>query len=279
MTYAKTEFILVFMNKNKNKEYVRWLGVTSSFTILFILILSLRRTESYYSWSEGLLDLLLIVGLGLLPAFVSVFTSLAKHFWPNLIIGIWYLFMGFMMAEGSLTGIILLASLALSSTPILNMIFSQKMSTPYQPSEPERQGTPEAFKYEMEMFCYAEGQLSKAQGNLRKAMIECALLHARNLLDFFTGNQPMTGRMDEKSIRAGHFIKENTWWKSDKLSYLQKRKKDINKALSHLTYDRIGAEYEWDLAKIKDEVEASYIEFVKLLPKEDRTKWPVPEVS
>jgi hypothetical protein len=264
------------MNKNKNKEYIRWLGVASSIAILFLLVL-IAKDASFDTGSA-----LLVVSLGFLPAFVSVFTSIAKCFWPNLVIGLWFLFCTIKeipYSKGTSLMLLTLAALALSSTPILNMIFGKKMSTPYQPSDPERQGAPEAFKYEMEIFCYAEGHLSNAQGNLRKAMIECALLHARNLLDFFTGNQPMTGRMDEKSIRAGHFIKENTWWKSDKLSYLQQRKKDINKSLSHLTYDRIGTEYEWNLAKIKDEIKASYTELLKLLPEVERSKWPPPENS
>ena len=147
----------------------------------------------------------------------------------------------------------------------------------YEPSASECRGAPRAFEYELEMFYYAEEQVSSARDGLRKPMIECALLHARNLLDFFTGGQTVIGKMDKKSIRAGHFIRENTWWKSDKLPYLQKQKKGINKALSHLTYDRIGAEYEWDLAKFKDEIEAAYTEFFELLPQEDRAEWPAPE--
>jgi len=110
--------------KIKAKEYIRWLGVASSIAILFILALSLGGR--HMSLSEDLLHLLRIVGLVLLPAFVSVFTSLAKYFWPNLIIGLWFLFIGYNMAEPPFMGIILLAALALSSTPILNMIFFKK---------------------------------------------------------------------------------------------------------------------------------------------------------
>jgi len=256
------------------KGWIRWVGAVCSLGILFMVALAWRGVSDPLE-ATGL------VGLGLLPAFVSLFASLAQRFWFNLIVGLWYLFVGVSACgETRLAPFFLLASLTLSSTPILNKIFCKKMSTPYQPSETERQGAPEAFKYEMEMFCYSEGHLSNAQGNPRKAMIECALLHARNLLDFFTGNQPMMGRIDQKTIRAGHFIKENTWWKSDKLPNLQKRKKDINKALSHLSYDRIGAGYRWnDLPKIREEIKSAYAEFHKLLPEEERTKWPEPKDS
>jgi hypothetical protein len=84
-------------------------------------------------------------------------------------------------------------------------------------------------------------------------------------------------------ICAGHFIGEfaknraGNWWRSCKLPYLKSQKAAINKSLSHLTYERIGADYEWDLAKIKDEIEAAYAEFYQLLPQEEQAKWPTPE--
>jgi hypothetical protein len=116
--------------------------------------------------------------------------------------------------------------------------------------------------------------------SLRSAILETVLLHARNLLEFFTGDQPIIGRLDEDSIRAGHFVKGSTWWKSSKLSHTKSRKTDINKSLSHLTFKRIKENYKWDdLPKIKGEIEASYIEFLNLLPDEDRAKWPPPENS
>ncbi len=265
-------------SKPNVKDWIRWLGIGSSVAILLIVALVGRKEAGDYDDRIALIEGVLFVVIGFLPAFVAVFTSLARCLWPNLLIGLWFLFLGIILVVGhggTSAMPLLLAALALSSTPILNTIFGEKMSTPYQPSEHERQGAPEAFKYELEMFSYAEEQLSNAQGDLRNAMIECALLHARNLLDFFTGNQPMMAKIDESSIRAGHFVEGNIWWKSSKLSHLQKRKKDINKALSHLTYDRIGAEYNWnDLSKFREEVEAAYSEFCQLLPCEAPAKWP-----
>ncbi|MBN1973790.1 MAG: hypothetical protein JW787_09140 [Sedimentisphaerales bacterium] len=253
----------------KFKDWIRWLGVGSSLAILFIIALD-RKGEM-----EDPFGAVVLLVLGLLPVFVYLFASLARRFWINLIVGLWYLLVGVL---GSYAFVLLFA-LSLSSTPILNRIFGKTMSIPYQPSDFELQGAPDAFKYEMEMLYFAHGQLLNESGGLHNVMIECTLLHARNLLDFFTGNQPMTGKMDEKSIRAGQYIKENTWWKSNKLSYLQQRKKDINKALSHLTYDRIGTKYKWDLEKITDQVEIAYTEFLKLLPDIERSKWPSLENS
>jgi len=150
----------------------------------------------------------------------------------------------------------------------------------YEPSQCERQGAPRAFKYELEMLRFAASKYSNAQDKLlRNALVECALLHARNLLDFFWRKQPPKN----DDICAAHFVgksakrKSADWWRSCKLPYLKSHKTTINKSLSHLTYERIGAEYKWDLAKIKDEIEAAYTEFLQLLPQEDQAKWPPPE--
>jgi len=146
------------------------------------------------------------------------------------------------------------------------------MSEFYEPSQCERQGAPRAFKYELEMLRFAVVEHSKVQEQ-SNALLESALLHARNLLDFFGQKQPP--KSDD--ICAGHFVKAANWWRSRRLPYLESQKGAINKSLSHLTYERIGAKYEWDLPKIKDEVEAAYTEFLRLLPEEDRTKWPPAE--
>jgi hypothetical protein len=58
----------------------------------------------------------------------------------------------------------------------------------YQPSDCEREGAPRAFEYELKMlrFAIAIEEHSKAQKQfLKNALVECVLLHARNILDFF----------------------------------------------------------------------------------------------
>ena len=145
----------------------------------------------------------------------------------------------------------------------------------YEPSDCERKGAPRAFKYELEMLRFAIEEYSRVQGQTN-ALLECALLHARNLLDFFYRKRPPK----DDDICAGHFVdksikgKSGNWWRSCNLPYLKSKKTIINKSLSHLTYDRIGAEYKWDLVKIKDEIEAAYAEFFQLLPQEEQAKWP-----
>lgn len=157
------------------------------------------------------------------------------------------------------------------------------MSEFYEPSHCELEGAPEAFKYELDMLRFAVREHSNAKEEMiRKAMLECTLPHARNLLDFFWRKQPPKN----DNICAGHFVGKSTkkktgdWWRSCKLPYLKLHKTAINKSLSHSTYERIGAEHiQWEFAKIKDEIEAAYAEFYQLLPQGDRAKWPPPETS
>ena len=152
---------------------------------------------------------------------------------------------------------------------------------PYRPTINELKGAPRAFIYELQMFlryvqifeCFKSPCPILLNESLRNAILEAILLHTRNLLDFFIGKQPKQGKLDEDSIRAGYFVNKECWWQSDKLSYTKSRKNDINQSLSHITFKRIEGKYEWDLLKIKEEIEAAYNEFLLLLPVKDRVKW------
>jgi len=163
---------------------------------------------------------------------------------------------------------------------------------PYELTIKERYGAPKTFEYEMQMFCWSIQMFEYLKNpcsillndGIRNSILETSLLHVRNLLEFFTGDRPMKGNLDEDSIRAGYFVdephKKGGWWKSSNLSYTQSRKTNINKSLSHLTFKRIKENYKWDdLPKIKEEIEKAYTEFLKLLPQEDRAKWPSSENS
>ncbi|MGH8065304.1 MAG: hypothetical protein ACRERE_08725 [Candidatus Entotheonellia bacterium] len=150
---------------------------------------------------------------------------------------------------------------------------------PYEPTEDQLQGPPKKFAYELWMFREAlRFFLHPAPRNeaLHNICLEATLLHARNLLDFFTGKPPL-----KDDIRAAHFLpqsvrtEQGNWWTSSKLAQLQKRERDINKSLSHLTYTRVDEKPVWDdLAQIGEEIEAAYREFRELLPDKDRVAWP-----
>jgi hypothetical protein len=166
-----------------------------------------------------------------------------------------------------------------------------KSKARYEPSELDLEGAPRAFHYELQMFRLYMQFLELLRNPysilfnrcIYNAVLEGVLLHVRNLLEFFTGNQPAKGSFDEDSIRAGHFVgksnkNQDCWWSSSKLRYTKSRKTDINKSLSHLTFTRIREKYKWDdLPKIRAEIEAAYTEFLQLLPQEDRAEWPAPE--
>ena len=93
--------------------------------------------------------------------------------------------------------------------------------------------------------------------DLRKMALEAALLHARNILDFFTGDST-----SYDDIQAAHFLPSFTGWKSDKLELLRERRKDLNSSINHLTYRRTKGRLDWDeLKMICDEVHAAFEEF------------------
>lgn len=159
----------------------------------------------------------------------------------------------------------------------------------YKPTKLELEGAPRAFIYELQMlhFSIQLYELFKDPRSLLfnqyipNVVLEAALLHARNLLDFFVGGQPKEGNLDKDSIRAGYFVGKNGWWRSSKLPYLKVRKKDINESLSHLTFSRIKNKdrYHWNLPKIKKEIDDAYAEFLQLLPQNERGKWQLSKIS
>ena len=146
--------------------------------------------------------------------------------------------------------------------------------TPYTPTDAELKQAPRRVLYELGMFFAAleanKGVDKNNEEALYNATLESALLHARNLLDFFTGNPT-----DKDDIQAGHFIAApgGGWWKSSKLGFLSLLRDDLNYSISHLTYRRTRGKPVWDLARIAGEIQAAFNEFLGLLPKHEQSKW------
>lgn len=144
----------------------------------------------------------------------------------------------------------------------------------YRPSAIELQGATKQFLYEFKMFLVAIDacQSHAVQKNLtlNNVMLESALIHARNLLDFFCGKES-----PKDNVIAGHYVRnpDGTPWVSSKLTFLSSCKADINKALSHLTYSRVKFKPTWRITEIRQEIEDAYAEFTTLLPVNDRSKW------
>jgi hypothetical protein len=124
------------------------------------------------------------------------------------------------------------------------------------------------------MFLVAADALQNAavrsNTRLKNVILESALIHARNLLDFFCGKESQ-----KDDIIAGHFVRnpDETPWTSAKLAFLSSCKTDINKALSHLTYKRVEFKPTWQITRIRQEIEDAYADFTALLPANDREKW------
>lgn len=149
----------------------------------------------------------------------------------------------------------------------------------YEPSKNELEGAPNKFRYELCMFRESLALLYRLPQPpdqvLHNVYMEAVLLHARNLLDFYTGKET-----DKDDIRASHFVSrgehpQDSWWASSLMPYLSGHKEDINKHLSHLTYKRVVEKPEWNWQKISEEIEAAYKEFLDRLPDTDRTVWKV----
>lgn len=148
----------------------------------------------------------------------------------------------------------------------------KKEQVPHKPTRQQLNGASRAFHYELDAFHASAKHLKDLQARVNEAL-ESTLLHARTLLDFFTGNHPNEGAWDKSDIRAGYFVHGNEWWKSSKLPYLDTQKPNINKSLSHLTFERIEEDYKWDVARIMQEIEAAYAEFLERLALEERPEW------
>ena len=147
----------------------------------------------------------------------------------------------------------------------------------YQPSIADLQGAPDKFLYELNMFKISASVLENPavlgkQLILKNVILESALVHSRNILDFLCGEE--SSRDD---IIAGHFAKnkDGSPWKSSNLRFLRSCKDDINKALSHLTYTRIKNKPRWNISRIRQEIEDAYNEFLYQLPEQERSKWRV----
>lgn len=146
--------------------------------------------------------------------------------------------------------------------------------SPYAPTKDELRRAPPRALYELDMFRASIELCASLDGKndpvMHNVALEATLLHARNLLDFFTGDA--TSKDD---IRAAHFISTPgaSWWKSSKLSFLSSRRDDLNSSISHLTYRRVKGKPTWPLERIASEVEAAFEEFLKYLPNGEQAAW------
>jgi len=146
--------------------------------------------------------------------------------------------------------------------------------SPYAPTKDELRRAPPRVLYELNMFRASIDLCMNLDGKndpvMHNVALEATLLHARNLLDFFTG-----GATSKDDIHAAHFISTPgaNWWKSSKLSFLSALRDDLNYSISHLTYRRVQGKPKWHLKRIASEIEAAFEEFLQCLPNGEQAAW------
>lgn len=113
-----------------------------------------------------------------------------------------------------------------------------------------------------------KGRKKADTATLQNMAVECALLHARNLRDFFLSQ----GTKDD--IQAGHFVQKPPRPKLGQLRSKSLRDR-ISKKLSHATYARSRLPKNWPMGKIESEIDGAMSSFLQGLSQEDpkTRKW------
>ncbi|HAB54097.1 MAG: hypothetical protein A2315_06470 [Ignavibacteria bacterium RIFOXYB2_FULL_35_12] len=106
--------------------------------------------------------------------------------------------------------------------------------------------------------------------SIGSAFMDSILLHVRNLFDFLE-HPPASDY-----VRAKDILQDK--WKPPKFKIINNNlMKEINNYRMHITYSRkMGEEKpDWDIKKMRDEINAAYQEFRKELPDPDRPLWKI----
>ena len=119
------------------------------------------------------------------------------------------------------------------------------------------------------------GRTGTGHGYDDDAVIECFLLHARVLRDFYRQQRNALTGNAVTNIVAGDFFDRPEDWTPPALTYLAAVVKTrLDRALTRLAYDRTDylAEEEWNLKLAWGELQAAREQFLRELPT-DRRSW------
>lgn len=110
----------------------------------------------------------------------------------------------------------------------------------------------EHLVYELQMLLFAGRELAKSscRGSMRSALIECFVIHLRNLIHFFFMSPTY-----KDDVAAIHFCAN---WKATIPTILENAKRRANKDLSHLTLNRRSGtppDKPWDIAATFESVQ------------------------
>lgn len=153
-------------------------------------------------------------------------------------------------------------------------------------SENEMQGVVRFVQYEWGMLNSAwdrlPGEVRDGRGHTgtgschdEDADIECFLLHARVLRDFYRQRRKSLPKNAETNIVAEDFFDGPADWTPPALTYLTTEVKTrLDRALTHLAYNRTDylADEEWNLKRAQDELQDAREQFLRELPP-DRRAW------
>jgi hypothetical protein len=141
----------------------------------------------------------------------------------------------------------------------------------YEPTRSELDSARQHFAYELDMLRAVTDMLRDRPDPmaLHNALLESALVHARNLHDFFIHQQS-----DGDDVLALHYVADQSLRTRPALTYVRSCQQPINKALSHLTYHRTVKKPLWRLSVMRNEIETAYSQFLEALPEDERENWP-----
>ncbi len=149
-------------------------------------------------------------------------------------------------------------------------------------SESEMKDAAGLVVYEWEQFLYAfccsvEWNTGTGRDEYEdNCMKEVFLLHARALRDFYNRRRENLKSYEETDILAEDFFDESNRWISPAFDYLLTKRTQLNRALAHLSYDRLrykeNGDKNWDYRAITSELEGAFKAFLKALP-EERRAW------
>ena len=111
--------------------------------------------------------------------------------------------------------------------------------------------------------------LRQYAGDLRDLLGETFLLHSRNLLEFFYGDEKRGG-----DARAIHYLDAQSTWKPNKPVWFEDHCIRCNKLLVHLTYERVSykadGKMRWSFGDKVAHLEQEWQAFISALPPERR---------
>jgi hypothetical protein len=151
-------------------------------------------------------------------------------------------------------------------------------------SESEMKDAAGLVVYERKQFFYAsscsvEWDVGTGTNGCEDSMKEVFLLHARVLRDFFNRRRVKLKQYEKTDILAEDFFDESDQWKSPPLNYLLEKKTQLDRALAHLSYDRLGyekrGEKNWNYRAITSELGEAFKAFWEALPNERRAWFSV----